>query len=251
VVFFEYELAFIFFFIALLYSSVGFGGGSSYLAILALYGFDYKLLRFTALICNILVVSNGSFHYYKKGWLKIKSVLPFILSSIPFAFLGGSIRTSEKVFFISLGIVLSLAAILLWFRKRPLERSRENAKESIGINILIGVIAGFISGFLGIGGGIFLAPLLHFKNWGDSKKIAAASSFFILCNSISGISGQMTQLQFSQIDLSAIIPLLIAVFAGSMIGARLSTGMVSTTYIRKFTAILIFFVGIRLLYLNL
>jgi hypothetical protein len=230
---------------------VGFGGGSSYLALLSLYGFDFKILRLTALACNIVVVSGGSLLFLKKKILNIKDALPFVIFSIPAAFAGGLIRTGEKTFFITLGFVLVLSGILLWFRKERNISYNSPKAQNKWFGALVGTGIGFLSGFVGIGGGIFLAPVLHFTGWGSAKKIAATSSFFILCNSISGISGQLLQIEMITFNWHIILPLVLAVFAGGQIGSRISSGIKSAFYIRKTTALLILFVGLRLLYVNL
>jgi hypothetical protein len=246
-----YELILFFFLIAMLYSSVGFGGGSSYLALLSLYGFDFKILRLTALACNIVVVSGGSLIFLRNKILRLKDAVPFVVFSIPAAFAGGMIRTSEKTFFITLGMVLLVSGILLWFRKKSVEKHLDEQSPKTWFGAVTGTAIGFLSGFVGIGGGIFLAPVLHFTGWGSAKKIAATSSFFILCNSISGIGGQLLQFENESFQWEIIIPLVLAVLAGGQIGSRISTNVKSSYYIRKTTAVLIVFVGLRLLYVNL
>lgn len=246
-----YELIIFFFLIAMLYSSVGFGGGSSYLALLSLYGFDFKILRLIALACNIIVVSGGSLLFFRKGILKINDALPFVIFSIPAAFLGGLIRTDERTFFITLGGVLAASGIMLWFRKRKETYPEKTTTRKTWFGAVVGSGIGFLSGFVGIGGGIFLAPVLHFSGWGSAKKIAATSSFFILCNSVSGISGQLLQFESGAFQWSAVLPLVAAVLIGGQIGSGISTSMKSAYYIQKTTAVLILFVGMRLLYVNL
>ena len=116
------EILLLFFGVALLYSSVGFGGGSSYLAILALYGFDFKIIRAISLLCNITVVSNGTFQFYKQGFINFKKMFPLVLMSIPMAYLGGKVPLKEKSFFIILGITLLVAAFLMWFQPKAKTR---------------------------------------------------------------------------------------------------------------------------------
>ncbi len=248
----EFELPILFFLIALLYSSIGFGGGSSYLALLALYGVEFRSLRLIALMCNIIVVSNGSILYLRKGILKLKDVLPFLSTSIPFAFIGGTIKTPEKLFYITLGFVLCAAAFFLWLKKEPAAINRQDfSGRKWALSLVIGAAIGLLSGFVGIGGGIFLAPVLHFFNWNTPKSIAATSSFFILCNSIAGIGGQLSQIALPELNSIEIFSLLMAVFLGGLIGSKISIRLGNTNYIRRLTAFLLLFVGIRLLYLNL
>src|SRR5688572_20115061 len=174
-----------FFFIALIYSSVGFGGGSSYLAILALAAVDFQLMRSTALLCNIIVVIGGVYIFYKEGKLDIKKTWPLVISSVPLAYLGGLWPIRQDTFFIVLGITLVVVSILLWFQPEKNTSVSNKTYDTIAFKVGVGGALGFLSGLVGIGGGIFLSPILHFIRWDEAKKISAAASFFILVNSIS------------------------------------------------------------------
>ncbi|OSY88572.1 hypothetical protein WH52_05315 [Tenacibaculum holothuriorum] len=239
-------LLILFFLIAVLYSSVGFGGGSSYLAVLALTGIAFTQIRSTALLCNIVVVSGNVWLYLQQKKYNWKKVLPLVFFSIPFAFLGGYLRISKNFFFILLGITLLIAAITMWLSKRIVRKENTNQGLTLQKNASYGGIIGFISGMVGIGGGIFLAPLLHLTQWDTPKRIAATASFFILANSISGLIGQYTNPDF-YIDWSFTTVLLIVVFIGGQIGSRLSNKLLSPYQLKKATAILIAFVSIRIL----
>lgn len=232
----------LFLIIAILYSSVGFGGGSSYLAVLALTGIVYTQIRSTALLCNIMVVSGNVLLYLQQKQYNWKKVIPLVLFSIPLAFVGGYLRISETFFFILLGSTLLFAAITMWLSKKITNSTEISAQK----NAIYGGIIGFISGMVGIGGGIFLAPLLHLTNWDTPKKIAATASFFILVNSISGLIGQYTNPDFT-IDWGLTSVLLITVFIGGQIGSRLSNKLFSPIQLKKATAVLIAFVSIRIL----
>ena len=235
----------LFFAIAVLYSSVGFGGGSSYLAVLALTSIAFTQIRSTALLCNIVVVSGNILLYQQQKLLDWKKVVPLVLLSIPLAFIGGYLRISQGVFFILLGCTLFFAAITMWISKRI--TSTENvSKNSTAKNATYGGVIGFISGMVGIGGGIFLAPILHLTHWDRPKKIAATASFFILVNSIAGFIGQYTNVNFD-INWSLTIVLLFTVFIGGQIGNRLSFKYFTPVQLKKATAILIAFVSIRIL----
>jgi hypothetical protein len=237
----------LFFIVAILYSSVGFGGGSSYLAVLALTGIAYTQIRSTALLCNIIVVSGNVFLFYQQKAFNWKKVIPLVLFSIPLAYLGGYIKISQTFFFILLGFTLFFAAITMWLSKKITVADDDNSNGSITKNATYGGIIGFISGMVGIGGGIFLAPLLHLTNWDTSKKIAATASFFILVNSIAGLAGQYSNPNFV-IDWKLTSILLIIVFIGGQIGSRLSNKLLSAIQLKKATAILIAFVSIRILW---
>lgn len=236
----------LFFIVAILYSSVGFGGGSSYLAVLALTGIAYTQIRSTALLCNIIVVSGNVFLFYQQKAFNWKKVIPLVLFSIPLAYLGGYLKISQAFFFILLGFTLLFAAITMWLSKKIAVDIDDNPKQSIGKGATYGGIIGFISGMVGIGGGIFLAPLLHLTNWDTSKKIAATASFFILVNSIAGLAGQYANPNFI-IDWKLTSILLVTVFIGGQIGSRLSNKLLSAVQLKKATAILIAFVSIRIL----
>jgi len=246
------ELFLLFFVVAFVYSSVGFGGGSSYLAILAMWSLDYNLLRLIALVCNIVVVSSGTYLYWKNGFLKWKKISPLILLSVPAAFLGGYLKLSENTYFILLGITLLLAAIALWFKKEPITTnaaiSNINKNDNPIGNSLIGGSIGFLSGLVGIGGGIFLSPTLHLMHWDKAKVIAATASFFILVNSAAGITGQLQHVFINDLDFSLIGGLVISVFAGGQLGSRIGIVKFDPIILRRVTAVLILLVSLRILW---
>lgn len=240
----NWEILIAFFTIAVLYASVGFGGGSSYIAVLALTSLAFTEIRFVALCCNIVVVSVNCVKYYQQQKLDLKKIIPLVIVSIPLAFFGGYLKINQQFFLILLAFVLLLASLLMWFSNNI---SKKNYKNNAPKNILFGGIIGFISGLVGIGGGIFLSPLLHLSKWGTPKKIAATSSFFILVNSIAGLFGQQLSFDFV-INWHFILLLLITVFIGGQIGNKISNSFFSAIQLKKATAILIAFVGIRILF---
>ncbi|QSE96002.1 sulfite exporter TauE/SafE family protein [Fulvivirga lutea] len=236
-----------FFLIAIFYSSVGFGGGSSYLALLVLAGIDLFVLRSTALMCNIIVVSSGTFIFYQEGYLNVKRTLPIIIASVPMAFLGGYLPLSAEFIFILLGFTLLIASILLWIK--PYNHSEKNEddftrKQSTGVGI--GGVIGFISGMVGIGGGIFLSPVLNLINWSKPKRVAAMASFFILVNSLAGLIGQWMQ-HPPYLDLEWSWPLLVAVLLGGQIGSRLAVQKFSHGTVKRTTAVLVFIASLKIL----
>ena len=246
----DYELIFFFFAIAFLYSSVGFGGGSSYLAILSLYSFEYRLLRTIALVCNLIVVSGGTYLFAKQGHINWKKTLPLVLVSVPLAFIGARIPFKENVFFILLGSTLIIAGIIMlledYLRKKSIQNAQEGKKAMPIVNGAIGGGIGLLAGSVGIGGGIFLSPLLHIMHWDKAKTIAGTASFFILINSASGLAGQLSQGNLT-FDFKMILYLGLSVLVGGQLGSRLSVFKLSQKKVKILTALLVLFAGGRLL----
>lgn len=243
----QWPIIVLFFVIAILYSSVGFGGGSSYLAVLAFMGIAFIQIRSTALLCNIAVVTGNVLLYQQRKLLDWKRITPLIVFSVPLAYLGGMLKISQTFFFILLGFTLLFAAITMWNSKRIATQKIEQKNPSTIKNSVYGGIIGFISGMVGIGGGIFLAPVLHLTHWNTPKKIAATASVFILINSVAGLIGQYSNEDFS-IDWTFTIVLLLTVFIGGQIGSRLSNRYFTAIQLKKATAILIAFVAVRILW---
>ena len=240
-------LPFIFFFIALFYSSVGFGGGSSYLALLSLFLTDFYEIRSTALLLNICVVSIGTIMFIRHRVFNFKLFWPFMVSSIPLAFLGAQLKLSQKIFFLILGCALILSGIFLMLKfllKKMESRDFPNPKK-----FLLGGFVGLLSGVSGIGGGIFLSPILNIVNWANPRVIAALASVFILVNSIAGLVGLNVAGTF-QMNYGLIFKLIIAVILGGSLGSYLSSKRFNLKFLGILTAILIFYVGLRLILLH-
>ena len=238
----------LFILIAALYASVGFGGGSSYSALLALFGVNYLLIPIISLACNILVVSGNTVRYSRAGAYNWGEIWPFLILSIPCAWLGGRISIPEHIFTGLLALALFIAGLILLFgHNLDKDRPTHNAP---ALNAAIGAGLGFVSGLVGIGGGIFLAPILHLINWGKPKHIAALCSLFILVNSVAGLGGQMVKFlsAYTVSDLFPYLPLALAVLTGGYIGNRLGLNVFSQNTVNKLTAVLILFVASRLLW---
>jgi len=242
-----YLLIISFFIIALVYSSVGFGGGSSYLALMAqpFFALLPEVIRPTALLCNIVVVTGGAIIFYKQGKLSWKEIWPFLIASVPMAFIGGFWKLSDAAFFILLGITLLIASFFLWIQQDPKNISSSKIDSTVN-KAAIGGVIGFLSGLVSIGGGIFLSPILHFLNWAEAKKISAVASVFILVNSISGLVGQFSH-GFPNLDWQLMLSLLLAVFMGGQIGSRLGSKKFKPIYVRRITALLIFVAALNIL----
>ena len=239
----------LFFIIALVYSSVGFGGGSSYIAALALFNYPYESIPVIALMCNLIVVSVGIYHFRNKGHFKWSLFWPYAVSSIPMAFIGGMIPISREIFLLLLGVCLFLISVRLIFINRGTKDYSEYKMPRTSIAFLLGAVLGLIAGMVGIGGGIFLAPLLLHLRWGLPKQIAATAALFILLNSLSGLTGQFVK-GTSMIGLLDYWPLFLSVFIGGQIGSRLGSGLVfSQRLIKDLTALLVLFVSLRIFFM--
>ncbi|MDA9210200.1 sulfite exporter TauE/SafE family protein, partial [bacterium] len=203
---------------SILYSSVGFGGGSTYLALMLIWEIPFFIIPILALCCNIIVVSGNSINYVRSGNFNLKLLFPYLLGSIPFAFFGASISISKELFEITLFVILSIAGIFLLIESKSFnnDQIKLNSIPKV-VSILIGSIIGFISGIVGIGGGIFLSPILFLIKAGYPKHIATTASLFILINSIFGVAGQLTKdIVFD--EFLNYWPLFLCVLTGGQIG---------------------------------
>ncbi|MFT7592398.1 MAG: putative membrane protein YfcA [bacterium] len=236
--------AILFLFFAVFYAAVGFGGGSGYIAILSFSDLPPSELRIIALFCNIIVVGGGTYLFFKHKLLPFKKVIPFVVTSVPAAFIGGTILLPNNLFFIVLASCLFLAGILMIVQPHKVAQPKSS---NIIVNALIGAIIGFVSGLIGIGGGIFLAPILYLMRWDKAKIIAATASFFILVNSISGLVGQYAVTDV-QVSWKILLPLLIAVGIGGQVGSRLNINGLSQLWVKRLTAVLVIFASVRIFY---
>ena len=241
-------LAISFFIIAAIYSAVGFGGGSSYVALLALSGIPFAHIPIVGLVCNVIVTASGSWHFSRAGHFQPSLLWPFLLGSLPFAFLGGSLKTSESVFFLLLGLTLVGAGLRLVVKRKDYDARLPVRKRPVIISLLIGIVLGLLAGLTGIGGGIFLAPILINYGWGHPKQVASAASFFILANSLAGLFGQMIKINL-HMELLCFWPLALVVFIGGQIGSKIASGpLVRPWAIVRLTGILTLIVGLQLLH---
>ena len=239
-------LSFLFFLTAILYSSVGFGGGSTYLALLLIWDTPYLIFPVIALFCNVIVVSGNCFNYIKAGNINFKILTPYLASSIPLAFIGGSISIGKEFFEVLLFIVLALAGVLLLLKFKSFDEKIDSYKKISKIMaILIGTSIGFISGVVGIGGGIFLSPILLLVRVDSAKNIATAASLFILINSISGLAGQFTKAYVIN-EIYSYWPLFLLVLLGGQLGNFLNLKIFPARMLTLVTSVLVIFVAIRM-----
>ena len=236
---------------AFLYASVGFGGGSTYNALLILYNVDYLLIPKIALTCNLIVVIGGTIRYQLNHLIPWKKVLPLIIFSAPFAWIGGRLPIDKELFLIILGISLLISGVLLLIRKEEIENFSKSVNSKIGIFLysIMSVLIGLISGLVGIGGGIFLSPILHLSKTIPSMNIAAISSVFIFVNSIAGLSGQFMKNNNTNLinEFVGYYWLFFAVLIGGSIGTYLGIKTFHPKIVRRLTAILVIYISLRIL----
>ena len=239
-------LAGLFALVAFVYASVGFGGGSTYTALLALWGVDYRLIPVIALLCNIIVVTGGSIRFVRAGLVSWSQVMPLLLVSAPLAFLGGLVPLKQWVFLTILGGALLASAIALLLQ--PEKLSARALPKPLLLAISGGV--GLLAGLSGIGGGIFMAPILHLIRWAEARRIAAFASLYILINSAAGLAGQVIKAGAQSLAAPAMEYglLLAAVLGGGQIGSIFGMRYLSPRLLRTFTAILVGYAALRLLW---
>jgi len=236
---------------AVAYSSVGFGGGSSYNALLILSGMDYRLVPAIALSCNILVVMGGVYHYSRVGVLSARLLMPFVAFSIPMAWLGGRIPVSEQLFIALLGSSLLIAAVQMLFKPHVSDSVQHSGTARYWLVALpVGGVIGLLAGITGIGGGIFLAPLIYLFHLAPARTVAGITSGFILVNSLAGLAGQLMKAgDYSPMQgWVQAWPLFVAVLIGGQIGSHLGAYHLPETWIKRLTAILMLYVAVRLIW---
>ncbi len=239
-------LSILFFITAVLYSSVGFGGGSTYLALLLIWDVPYYIFPIIALFCNIIVVTGNSINYVRAGNHNFKLLIPFLIGSIPLAFIGGTLIIKKEIFEILLFLVLSIAGLLLLINNKSYEDKNIIIKKlHLFVSILIGSVLGLISGIVGIGGGIFLSPILFLLKADKPKNIATTASLFILINSIFGVLGQLTKENILN-EIILYWPLFLTVLIGGLFGNYLNLKIFSNRVLALITSLLVIFVAIRM-----
>lgn len=242
-----------FFLVAFTYAMAGFGGGSSYLALLALTALPTLEMRATALLCNLVVAGGGVWHFSRAGKMPWKRAMPLVLLSVPAAFLGGSVTLPRDQFLLLLALVLIFAAGAMWWQTTGQPKPSNAAQLKSPTSDLagagfLGAGLGFLAGLVGIGGGIFLSPVLFLRQWAPARSIAAVTSLFIFVNSLAGLAGQYSVFgDGAQVQWVLVGSLMLAVFMGGQMGTRLSLNRLKPASIRRIAATLIFLVALRLL----
>lgn len=242
-------LGFIFAFVAFFYASVGLAGGSSYIALLAIFGAGATTIPIVSLTLNVLVTTVGSIVFLWKKHARIRLIVPFLLTSIPMAYVGGMIQLPKLVFYLVLQVSLIFAAIRIYFPGKPFSL-KLTEKGKILLALFCGAILGLVAGIAGIGGGIYLVPLIIILGIGTEKEAAACGSFFIWANSVSGL---MARMQYNSIDLFSFVPLMIGVFAGGLAGSIMGAKYFNPRTMQKILGMIlfvaIFFLSRKIIYL--
>jgi uncharacterized membrane protein YfcA len=228
------------FMVAIMYSSVGHGGASGYLAVMALLAVAPEITRPTALLLNVFVATIGTIQFYRAGYFSWRIFLPFAITSIPFAFIGGLITLPTAVYKIILGAVLIAAALRLAWNLKP---DAEVRAPNIAIALMIGALVGLLSGLVGVGGGIFLTPVLLLMNWAETKTAAGVSAMFILVNSISGLAGNYSQV--TGLPSNVWVWVFAAIFGG-LFGSTLGAKRFDSLMLRRVLALVLVFAGVKL-----
>ena len=234
--------------VAVLYSSVGHAGASGYLAVLALTGLAPEAMKPTALVLNLVVATVGAIQFTRAGHFSWRTFWPFALASIPAAYVGGAMKLPVSSYKAIVGIVLLLSAVRLLWTARQASAEREAVADSVappvGAALPIGAGLGFLSGLTGVGGGIFLSPVLLFLGWASTKRTAAVSVWFILVNSASGLLGHLASVQSVPAAVSLWAP---AVLVGGLIGSTLGSRVLPGPAIRRLLAVVLVLAGYKLL----
>jgi uncharacterized membrane protein YfcA len=231
-----YLLAGLFLGITVIYASVGLGGGTAYTALLAIFGATHETIPTVSLTLNVIVTSLGSFAFIQQGYGRFRLIVPFLLTSIPASYLGGTLDLSPTLFYWILLVTLTVVAarIYLWDNTQII--SGLNSKQEVTLSLITGTILGLIAGIVGIGGGIYLVPLIIMLGLGTEHEAAACGAVFTLINSASGL---LARVQHFEIDWTATIPAIAAVTLGSIFGSYLGTHKISPQMLQKVLGVII------------
>src|SRR6476620_1245616 len=230
------------FVVAVLYSSVGHGGASGYLAVMAFLGVMPEITRPTALVLNLFVASIGTYQFWRAGYFSWRIFWPFAIASIPMAFVGGMIHLPTNIYKVVLGVVLALAALRLAWKLSTTGTVKDPPLWSA---LLIGAVIGLLSGLVGVGGGIFLTPVLLLANWSETKTAAGVSALFILVNSVAGIAGNYQQVAKLPPNVWLWVA---AAVVGGIVGSTLGSKRFDSLTLRRVLALVLIFAGTKLIF---
>jgi uncharacterized membrane protein YfcA len=236
-------VAVLFTLVAVLYSSVGHGGGSGYLATMALRGFAPEVMRPTALVLNVCVALIATAKFHSAGYFSLRLFLPFAIASIPSAFIGGTITIPGQIYRVIVGAILLYSAVHMTVRPRSIS-DHPTGRPVLWVALFFGTLIGLLSGLIGVGGGIFLSPLLLFMGWASLRETAAVSAAFILVNSLSGLAGQISNLS----SLPPALPMwVLGVMCGGWLGATYGSRRLGTPALRIALALVLVLAGVKLI----
>jgi len=228
---------------AFFYASVGHGGASGYLALMAIFSFAPETMRPTALVLNIFVSGIAFYQFYRKGFFDWKLFWPFALASIPAAFIGGLITVDDQIYKNILGVFLLLAIVR--FLGFGTNENQNPGKQILSLSLSIGAVIGLFSGMIGIGGGIILSPLILLLGWANLKQTAAVSALFIFVNSISGLTGLVWQgVQFNTLMWT----MLAVALSGGLLGSYIGANTFNTTRLKYALALVLLVAALKLLF---
>jgi uncharacterized membrane protein YfcA len=231
------------FLVAVLYSSVGHGGASGYLAILSLFAVAPATMGSTALMLNVLVAGVALVAYTRAGHLSWRLAWPFLALSIPAAFLGGFIHISDKAYFVLLALALLVAAFRLAMKASVKDETTEFVKVSLPVSLGVGAGIGFLSGIVGVGGGIFLSPIMIILKWANTKRTSAVAALFIVVNSIAGLAGRFFK---GNSVGSEFLPLIAVAFLGGLLGSYFGANRFSGILLRRILSVVLLIAATKL-----
>jgi uncharacterized membrane protein YfcA len=231
-----WAIAAVFLLVAVAYASVGLGGGSSYAALMVVFGFSSLSIPNLSLLLNLLVTTVSCFNFIRRGHLRIDLIAPFIVLSLPMAWLGGALQVPEQVFrlLMALSLVVVLVRIYAW--NNTAIAHRFSRRQVVMIALALGAVLGFLAGVIGIGGGIFLVPAILLLGLGDMKQAAACGVVFVWLNSLAGL---ISRSQYNFVDFSNYLPLIVAVLLGGTIGSLIGSSRIESRSLEKVLGLVI------------
>jgi uncharacterized membrane protein YfcA len=239
-----YIIAALFFMVALCYSSIGLGGGSSYTALMVVAGFSTAVIPMLSLVLNLFVTSIGSYNFIRNKHARLELIAPFLLASMPMAYLGGALQLPKGLFYWVLLVSLLVVALRIYFWRTTAFRLELGRTGKIAVSLLAGAILGLIAGIAGIGGGIYLVPLIIILGLGTEHQAAACGAIFVWLNSLTGL---ISRLQYNSIDLTPCLPLIVAVVLGGALGSWLGASRLSRHAMEKILGLIVIVAIVMLL----
>ena len=231
-----YVVASLFFVVALIYSSVGLGGGSSYTALMAILGFNALAIPMMSLALNLMVTTVGAYHFIRHKHARFKLIAPFLVTSIPMAYVGGALHLPKDIFYGVLLVSLIVVVLRIYFWSNTSFNLNLTERGKLLVSLIAGAILGLVAGIVGIGGGVYLVPLIIILGLGTTKEAAACGAIFIWMNSLSGL---LARLQYNAIDFADYTPLIVAVFIGGAMGSFLGATKYPAKFMEKVLGIII------------